>query len=119
MKEISSANPNIKIIRVDLPGEGGAYHEYAIWKRIDTVDKTGQFARIKFQKGPLKENELNGCFQEDLIEICIDRLRCFQTSSFACRENKLALMKLEEALMWLDKRTTDRVNRGVEGKLKE
>jgi len=112
MREIGT-NPNVAIVSLDEVGEGGAYHEYS----IRNLKHTKTFARIKLQKGPLKETEQNGCFQEDLIEICIDRLRCFQTSSFACRENKLALMKLEEALMWLGKRTTDRINRGVEGKL--
>jgi len=114
-REIESSNPGIKIVSLDEVGAGGAYHEYSI--RNINHDKT--FARITFQKGPLQETEQNGCFQEDLIEICIDRLRCFQDGEFACRENALALTKLEEALMWLDKRTTDRVNRGVEGKLKE
>jgi len=118
MKEISNSNPNVKIIRVDLPGEGGAYHEYVILDP-NVADKSGQFARIKFQKGPLKEINLNGCFQEDLIEICIDRLRCFQQGAFSCRENAIALTKLEEALMWLNSRTKDRVKRGVEGKLKK
>ena len=31
------------------------------------------------------------------------------------RARALALTKLEEALMWLQKRTRDRLNRGVEG----
>jgi hypothetical protein len=35
---------------------------------------------------------------------------------FPCRENSIAITKLEEALMWLNKRTADRVKRGVEGK---
>lgn len=34
---------------------------------------------------------------------------------YACRENALALTALEEALMWLQKRTRDRLARGVEG----
>jgi hypothetical protein len=114
MREIPSSNPNIKIKILDERGFGNAFHEYDI---VSNDEDEKSFACINFQKGPLKEDDLNGCFQEDLIEICIDRLRCFQGGSFACRENKLALMKLEEALMWLNKRTTDRIKRGVEGKL--
>jgi hypothetical protein len=113
MREIPTLNSNVKIKVLDERGFGNAYHEYDIVSRNED-DKS--FACINFQKGPLKENKVNGCFQEDLIEICIDRLRCFQSGSFACRENKLALMKLEEALMWLNKRTADRIKRGVEGK---
>jgi hypothetical protein len=37
-------------------------------------------------------------------------------AKFPCRENALAITKLDEALLWLEKRTRDRVARGVEGK---
>ena len=45
----------------------------------------------------------------------IERLKCFQNSEFSCNENAMAIIKLEEALMWLRKRTMDREARGVEG----
>lgn len=45
----------------------------------------------------------------------IERLKGFQNSEFNCRENAMALTKLEESLMWLCKRTVARANRGVEG----
>ena len=73
------------------------------------------YAKVSFQKGPIKENGVNGCQNEDLIAIVIDRLQGFQNSEFNCRENAIAITKLEEALMWLNKRTTDRKARGVEG----
>lgn len=99
---------------LDEPGDGGACHEYDVVEKTDG-DKTRTFATVKFQKGPVQEYGVNGCFQEDLIAICIDRLRSFQAGDFACRENALALTKLEEALHWLNHRTHDRQNRGVEG----
>ena len=103
---------------MDEPGDGGANHEYAISRVCTpcTMSPTAEFGSIKFQKGPVKENGVNGCFQEDLIAIVIDRLQCFQAGDFACRENALALTKLEEALHWLNHRTADRQVRGVEGK---
>jgi hypothetical protein len=102
---------------MDEPGDGGACHEYAISRAEDSnIVPVGEFGCIKFQKGPVKENGVNGCFQEDLIAIVIDRLQCFQAGDFACRENALALTKLEEALHWLNHRTNDRQARGVEGK---
>lgn len=107
---------------LDDEGPGGANHEYAISRATDGITEKaslGEFGIIKFQKGAVKENILNGCFQEDLIVICIDRLRSFQNGPFACRENELALIKLEEALHWLNHRTADRQNRGVEGKNKK
>ncbi len=112
MREILSSNPNVKIMILDERGDGNAYHNY----EIRSFDKQKVLTNISFQKGPLRENKLNGCFQEDLIEICVHRLRCFQNGEFACRENEIALTKLEEALMWLNRRTRDRVARGVEGK---
>lgn len=70
---------------------------------------------VRFQKGPVKEKGVNGCHQEDLIAIVIDRLQSFQKSDYSCKENAMAITKLEEAMMWLNKRTQDRINRGVEG----
>jgi hypothetical protein len=73
-------------------------------------------AKIDFQEGPIKENGVNGVCNEDLICMVIARLQGFQASEFSCRENALALTALEEALLWLRKRTMGREKRGVEGK---
>ena len=85
----------------------------------DPGDSTGhsdQKLRILFQNGPILEVGVNGISGEALLAIVIDRLRSFQAGQYACRENALALTKLEESLMWLNKRTADRKGRGVEGK---
>lgn len=105
---ISGLNEKIEINVIDEKGPGGANHLYSI--------KYGEnILEIKFQKGPLKENPINGISQETLLAIVIDRLRGFQEGEFSCRENSIALTKCEEALMWLKKRTNDRIIRGVEG----
>lgn len=70
---------------------------------------------IHFQEGPIKECGVNGVCNEDLINMVIDRLEHFQNSDFRCRENALAITALEEALLWLRKRTMGREQRGVEG----
>ena len=57
----------------------------------------------------------DGTTNEELLEVLIDRLNYLQ-SKFPCRENALAITKLEETLMWLNKRTADRMKRNVEGK---
>lgn len=88
-----------------------ANHEYI----VSAVNATNAYAKVSFQKGPVKENGVNGCHNEDLISIVIDRLQSFQNGEFSCRENAIAITKLEEALMWLNKRTADRKARGVEG----
>jgi hypothetical protein len=70
---------------------------------------------INFQEGPIKECGVNGVCNEDLIAMVITRLEHFQKSPFSCRENALAITKLEEALLWLRKRTMGREQRDVEG----
>lgn len=70
---------------------------------------------IDFQKGPIKEAGVNGCHHEDLLAIILDRLNAFQESEFKCRENAIAITKIQEALFWLNSRTQSRIKRGVEG----
>jgi len=72
-------------------------------------------AQIHFQEGPIKECGVNGVNNEDLIAMVICRLEHFNNSEFRCRENSMAITKLEEALLWLRKRTMGREQRGVEG----
>ena len=72
-------------------------------------------AEIHFQEGPIKECGVNGVCNEDLLVMVIRRLEGFQNSEFKCRENACAITKIEEALLWLRKRTMGRENRGVEG----
>lgn len=57
----------------------------------------------------------DGTTNEELLEVLIDRMNYLQ-SSFPCRENAIVITKLQESLMWLEKRTADRKNRNVEGK---
>lgn len=104
-----------EVIVLDEPGAGGAYHEYLV-SMVGEENQVPPFAEIKFQKGPVKENGVNGIFMEDLLQVCRHRLQCFQAGDFACRENAMALTKIEEALHWLNHRTTDRQRRGVEGR---
>jgi hypothetical protein len=70
---------------------------------------------VHFQEGPIKENGVNGVCDEDLIAMVICRLEHFNQSEFRCRDNSNAITKLEEALLWLRKRTMAREKRGVEG----
>lgn len=70
---------------------------------------------VNFQDGPIKEAGVNGVHHEDLIHMIVCRLQCFQNGPYSCRDNAMAITKLEEALMWLRKRTVGREARGVEG----
>lgn len=57
----------------------------------------------------------NGTTNEEVLKMLIDRMNFLQ-SQFTCRENAIVITKLEESLMWLEKRTIDRTIRSVEGK---
>lgn len=105
------------VLAIDNPSHGNANHEYQILPVVPPQDGEDQrvLGRVNFQKGPIKEFGVNGVMNEDLIAIVIDRMRGFQGGSYACRDNALALTKLEEALMWLRNRTNEREARGVEG----
>ncbi len=56
----------------------------------------------------------DGTTNEEVLAVLIDRMNYLQ-SKFACRENAIAITNLEQALMWLEKRTADRKKRNVEG----
>jgi hypothetical protein len=105
------ANAELKIEVLDQPDQGGACHLYGV------TGYRGAALMIGFQNGPIKDAGVNGVTQEVLLAIVIDRLRGFQNGPYKCRENAVALTKCEEALMWLQKRTRDRLARGVEGTL--
>lgn len=127
--KVNPANDVISIIVSDEPGAGGANHLYMI-EGFNTstnpscpfTDRHGQPAKhatILFQNGPINEVGVNGVTQEILLAIVADRLRAFQSGPYSCRENALALTKVEEAMHWLQKRTLDRMRRGVEGTHKQ
>lgn len=82
---------------------------------IENVHNGNLLAGIHFQEGPLKENELNGIFMEDLIAICINRLDHFQNSEYKCDENEEAMNCLIDSLKALRKRTESRKERNVLG----
>ena len=95
-----NAPHHFEVCRADVVAEGG---------------KGRTLAEIHFQEGPIKETGVNGVNNEDLINMVICRLEHFQNTPYKCRENALAITKLEEALLWLRKRTMDREAREVEG----
>lgn len=102
-----------EVFAIDEPhATNNSNHLYRV--RSKGQDQT-LFADITFQNGPVKEAGINGLHNEDLIAVVIDRLQGFQDGKFRCRENAIAITKLEESLLWLNKRTHDRIARNVEG----
>ena len=96
----------INLIKYDKPA-GGSFKATGV--------------EIHWQDGPLREQgsdepaEPNGAFVETVIEAARQRLEFYQGMQFSCRENALAITKLEEALHWLNARTQRRIEQGVEG----
>lgn len=124
--KVNPANDVISIIVSDEPGSGGANHRYDIVDYEPAYNPSAQIVppertalTILFQNGPINEVGVNGVTQEVLLAIVADRLRSFQAGPYSCRENALALTKVEEAMHWLQKRTLDRMRRGVEGTHKQ
>ena len=73
------------------------------------------FYNIVFQEGAVKEVGINGCQTPDIINVLIKELTLLNVAPHATRETSMAITKLDEAAMWLDKRIKDREARGVEG----
>lgn len=121
---VNPVNDKIRISVLDEPGAGGANHVYGLsgmnfvrnTAAMETPDDRpeGEMS-IVFQCGPIAEHGVNGVTQEALLAIVADRLRSFQAGPYSCRENAVALTKIDEAVMWLQRRTIARMARGVEG----
>ena len=90
----------------ESPGEQDGHHYHLHSGELTT--------ELHFQQGPVKEVGVNGIQNEQLIAVLVHRLGVLNRA-FPCRVNSLAITKLEEALLWLEKRTADRKARGVEG----
>ena len=117
------------IFALDEPGPGGAHHLYQICRhgtaRIsEEAGDTQEFrtrpenmlATIQMQCGSRRDKtSIHGVIDTDLLEIVRDRLISFQEGPFHCPDNAMALIHVEEALLWLNKRVEDRATRGVLG----
>ena len=68
---------------------------------------------IKFQDGLLKDGR-NGLTIEEAIAEVAKRIWLYN-SKVPCKENEQAIVALNDALYYLEQRTKDRKERGVEG----
>jgi len=94
-------------------------HKYSLesMDKENTAGPTEQYVQFikKEEVDGVFKTVVNGTTNEEVLLMLIDRMNSLQ-SKFPCRENAIVITKLEESLMWLNKRTTDRLARGVEGK---
>ena len=94
-----------EVYRVAEKAVGNAYREYIIrTKEDDPVE----LARIKFQKGARNEPGSE-------VGVIDSDLKLYQEGEFECTENAMALVHIETAIMWLNRRVEDRIKRDVIG----
>jgi hypothetical protein len=122
---VNPANDKLTITVLDEPGSGGANHLYKIegfnsasnpsdpWTKAH--GQPAVHGHVLFQNGPIAEYGVNGVTHEVLLAILADRLRGFQSGTYASPDNADALARIEEAQYYLQKRTRERMARGVEG----
>lgn len=99
----------------------GEKNEYALLQFMrdfsspDDKEGTQKFQKIVFYRLNLDGSYENGTTLEEMLRVCNERLAELD-SRFPCEENKKAGNCIEEARKWLEVRTADRKERGVEGK---
>lgn len=92
-------------------------HRYVLDSFEGSLHQELQFIeKVPLEDGSTELRTVNdGTTNEEVLAVLIDRMNHLN-QKFPCRENSLAITKLEEALMWLNRRTQNRQARGVEGK---
>lgn len=101
-----------KVFAVDEAGPGGASHAYS----IRSADTERTYLDVFFQKGARKEaGSQHGVIDSDLLEIVKDRLTAFQEGQFANKYNEAVLYHIDCALILMNKRIEDRIERNVLG----
>ena len=81
---------------------------------VDTFLKKEPPFNIRFYEMRENGEKIDGTTNEEILEMLIHRLKTLN-KKIGCKENSSAIVKLEEARMWLKIRTNDRVKRRVEG----
>ena len=84
--------------------EGGTPQALQFIEKVTTAEGSKELRTVN-----------DGTTNEEVLKVLIDRLQ-YLNGKFPCRENAIVITKLEESLMWLNKRTSDRLARNVEGK---
>ena len=116
-------NDAIRVTAMGEPGPGGAHLRYRVCvPMLNPVEhhitensiRAATYCDIRFQNGD-PNVQINGISNESLLAVLIDRLRGFQRGPFPSPENHQALVCLLSAMDYLQKRTSERVERGVEG----
>lgn len=92
-------------------------HVYEVENFVDkNISQTITFLKKQPKEEGSTELELvhDGTTNEEVLSVILDRLQS-GNAKVPSRETAIAITKIQEALMWLEQRTKDRLSRGVEG----
>lgn len=106
---------NPKAIKVVIPAATYMLPTYVVTNE-GIQDGTG--VAMQFCKGNKADETAyrqEGVFTESLIQLAKQHLEAVNVGELATRETSVAITKLDEALMWLNKRAEDRKLREVQG----
>lgn len=100
----------------------GATYQIPTYKVSNEGIEDGSGTEIVFCKGNKQdENSLRqeGVFTETLLQVSKEYLESVNVGPLATRETSMAITKIDEALMWINKRAEDRKLREVQGTYKK
>jgi hypothetical protein len=95
----------------------GVTYEVPTYKVTNEGIEDGSTTLIRFCKGNKEDEKVlrqEGFFTETLIQVCKEYLESVNKGEMATRETAMVITKLDEALMWINKRAEDRKLRGVQ-----
>ena len=79
---------------------------------LHSFREEGPNQEVSFYKLNEDDTFEHGTTLEEMLRVCIERLKMLN-DRFSCRENAIAITKMQEALLWLHERTRERKERGV------
>lgn len=100
----------------------GATYFVPTYKVTNEGMQDGAGMQIIFCKGNKEDENVfrqEGLFTETLIQTAKEFLESVNKGEMASRETSMVITKLDEALMWIQKRADDRALRGVQGTYKK
>ena len=100
----------------------GATYSVPTYKVTNDGIEDGSGIDIVFCKGNKEDESIlrqEGVFTETLIQTAKQYLESVNVGEMATRETSMVITKLDEALMWINKRAEDRKLRGVQATYKK
>lgn len=110
---------NPKVIETVIEGASYKVPTYLI---TNEGIQDGEGIQIIFCKGNKEDDSIlrqEGIFTETLIQTAKQYLESVNIGEMATRETSMVITKLDEALMWINKRSEDRKLREVQGTYKK